>query len=80
MTVKIEVEVFWAVKPCSVAVGYHHHLCNVSILSQHYAASQPGRPRHDPLKFLYQYLCSLNYVSWQVHLGAHVRVKGLYHV
>jgi len=25
MTVKIQVEVFWIVKPCSVALGYLYH-------------------------------------------------------
>jgi hypothetical protein len=26
MAVKIQVEVFWVVTPCSVAVGYQHHV------------------------------------------------------
>jgi hypothetical protein len=46
--VKIEVEVFWVVTPCSSndpEDGGSKVLRNVDILPQHYTASQPRRPR-----------------------------------
>jgi len=50
---RCQVEVYWIVTPCGVAVGYHIHpedegskvLRNVGILPQHYTASQTRRPR-----------------------------------
>jgi hypothetical protein len=49
MAVKIQVEVFWIVMPCSVVKGYQHFrvimvLQNVGILPQHYMTSQTRRP------------------------------------
>jgi hypothetical protein len=53
---KIQVEVFWIVTPCSFAVGYQLYdedwdktLRNVGILLQHYAVSQPRRSRLEML-------------------------------
>jgi len=50
--VKIQVEVFWIVVPCSVAEdGGSKVIRNVGILPQHYTASQPRSPRPKILYF-----------------------------
>jgi hypothetical protein len=39
--VKIQVEVFWVVTPCSDATGYHKDLGIVAILPHHYRCHNP---------------------------------------
>jgi hypothetical protein len=43
--VKIQVQVFCVVTPCSVTVGYRHFRGHLSVLPQHYMESQPRRFR-----------------------------------
>jgi len=41
MAVKIQIEVFWVVMPCSVVLGYKHFRgpCCLHLITQHYAVS-----------------------------------------
>jgi hypothetical protein len=67
--VKIQVEVFWVLKPCSVVLGYqlqlHHEdagsmdLRDVGILPQHYTASEPRRHGLGLQKLYVYFMCQV---------------------